>query len=395
MVTTFGDVAKAIDRANALIEIRDYPGALRVLRGVSYAKLPAEQRTLLKLLSGMELLRAGRFADSIQEFLEAAVGFNMFSDVREAAALDSMAYAQSQMGDLEASERNYLKAIDLYRGVHDGDRELRAAHNLAYFYIESGSLIRGLSLYQRYPVSSVSEGSPEYCNYHLNIARAYWMQCRLGDAQQALRLCCPKNTPDQRQRALYYRISGKIQLKKGAAQAAVDLFRRACACASSGHQGRDLLPSCRRWLADAYLSLGGSDELLVCATENARAALSLAKVNLDRWEIAASKRTLAVAASRSDREDESRRLVGEAISMFRLRGSRYELAMTQLAAAYTGLYSREDTDRLLEAAAGYCRAEGVPLTISYTPHTIRLLRSIRSSPVRAKLVAASIAKVPG
>jgi tetratricopeptide (TPR) repeat protein len=387
-------VEQVIHRADLLIKKADYPGALRALRGVSFKHLPSQYRSLLKLLQGMELSGSGQFSRAIQEFLEAAVGFQSLGDVREAAAIDAMAYAQSQMGEFNAAERNYLKAIGVYRTAGDREREARVAHNLAYFYLEKGSLEMALDTYAGYPLSRADVGAPIFNNYCLNLSIGYLMQGRIYSAGQTLTECVPNVEGDTREQCLYNRIGGQISLATGHTEKAIKLLQLACHISEHISGSRDLLPGCYRWLAEALVQQAieipaANDRWLQDARTSALTGLRVAITQADRWEIGAGKRVLAVIASRRGEIRTGKRLFEEALSLFKRRGFRYELAMTQFAAARSGLFSNVVADAMLIQAEQYCAQEDVQFVRSRIHRMTCLLREIAESPAGLKDVGLS------
>jgi DNA-binding NtrC family response regulator/tetratricopeptide (TPR) repeat protein len=309
-----------------------------------------------KFLKAQLKIAQGDFIACKEYLAESYAGYLRSGNERGAAAvLNRIAYVNFFGGNIDSAIDALNRCINIHSKLGSEDKVIACKNNLATILFVSGNLNAAIKNYDEIK-ESIKKLNDEYC---CAFTLTYGMAKALkGDRAAALEIFKDGNFPvaeRQRQNAQYYEYLGWVQILNDNYKEAEKTLLTGLELSLKIAPESALISQTKRLLADAYIGLGKFDSAQTYAAE----ALVVAEKINERAEIAGCWRVFAQTALHRGEKEEAREWYGKAIDLLAMISSRYELAVTRLLAATSGLYQNGERSALLYMAKEYFEAEQI------------------------------------
>ncbi|MEZ5358291.1 MAG: sigma 54-interacting transcriptional regulator [Candidatus Zixiibacteriota bacterium] len=342
-------------RAN--LAIGNYDIAHLLSKTIKYYKFTNmhDKFARIKFYNGLYLIYIGNLVDAKESLTESYICYKRIDDkTGQAVVLSRLAEVQYIVGDVPSTIRLLEKSLNLLDN-NDIKRIRGIKSNIAQFYIISGRINNAECLLREIAKSWSRSNNQFYINYLMRLSTIYSLKGEYQESRRYLSKSLPYLLDNTYERVVYHENLGwTLNLEKDYDQAIIEL-QKGLRIASENSPSSTLVSQIKRRMADSYLGLKDYPNSAKYADE----ALAVAEKLNERVEIAECWRIQAQIANYHGEVDKARGLFKQAIDMFKMIGTQYNLASCRYIAATSGLYHNGERQALLFLAREYFASEDV------------------------------------
>ncbi|MGP8321435.1 MAG: sigma 54-interacting transcriptional regulator [Methanosarcinaceae archaeon] len=333
-----------------------------------------------KSLKGYLLSLEGNFSKASEILNEAYVNYKRCGNMHmSAGALNKMAYCSFKLGNITTAINQLHGVINIFHELKNNTSFIKTLINLESLLYSSGKLNDGLVTYKELEKNISILNIQDLNKHSISSSKLFALLGDYSNAFENISRAKPYINRYPREEALYYEYLGWINILSGDYKEAEKTLKKGLKISLEIAPEGDMISQIKRLFGDLYIATEKYD----FAKKYTKEALVVAEKIGEKVEIAACYRIFAQLEHRNDNKsaqaDKAKEYYTKAIDLFKLIGSRYELAVTQYLAATSGLYYNGVRHAMLYMAKDYFESENIK------PYLKKIEKALKNPTAKEKL----------
>jgi len=336
----------------------DFDVESRLGEALAIAKKSRDDRKFAwaKHLQGWLMIIRNQHFDAREVLLESYTMYKRLDLLPDQArVLNRLGQLCFQLGDIDAAEMYTNKCIGIYDSLQDHSSRILVTCNLGVIYSYSGYLSKAIDTYAQIASQSAYVSAKNLVSYYIQSSIPLALRGDFAGAEKKIDKSLPYLDGLPYDKATYIGFKGWFRFLEGQYEDALRSQKEALALVLEIAPKSTLASHIKRELAETHIELDNPEEARFYNDEALSAASSTEAP--EKLIMAGCYRNRGRLEVLLNNRSKSRDSFNQAIDLYKITNSRYELAMTRYYAAESSVFPDGERQALLYLAREYFESE--------------------------------------